>query len=326
MNGKVKSRFKAHHDLFMTLGRVLLKEHLMEFLGMESPDSAPTKIISTDDFDRGRRWMTQEEKSCILYSLVSKFLENFNYLDFDAYMGPSITSTSDSVYNYCSNLCHWFLQVLEMDDTAKAGDITRVIPNCMNAIPLFFSHSRLSKYFVENIDYILKCEFLLSPLQRLRVLEGSFVNLRGGANNNMEADLMQENSVRVVKNLIKQLGANKTTSAIDRTSAAAETIKAVTDGLDCFINSRTISSKHKIASSFNDEQILARSVRQLRPFRVEAGRNCVGFKAIHASPFERIDLLDFRQRVDQVVRRLTYDQAIVVDDDNDEDSSSSDED
>ena len=310
----------------MSLGKVLLKEHLLEFFGMEEDDSVPTKNISSNDFEKGRRWMTQEEKSSILHSLVSKFLQEFNFLEFDAYMGPSITSTSDAVYNYCTNMCHWYLQVLEMDDTAKAGDITRVVPNCMNAIPLFFSHSRLSKYFVENIDYILKCEFLLSPLQRLRVLEGSFVNLRGGANNNMEADLMQENSVRVVKNLIKQLGANKTTSAIDRTSAAAETIKAVTDGLDCFISSRKTSSKHKVSSSFNDEQLLAKSVRKLRPFRVKAGRKCEGFKDIPASPFSGIDLQDFRHRVDQVARRLTYDQAIDIDDNNDEERSSSDED
>ena len=310
----------------MTLGKALLKEHLMEFLGMVSEDSAPTKYISCNDYDRGRRWMTQEEKSVILQSLVGKFLDSNNFLEFDPYMGPSIISTSDELYNYCSNLCHWYLQVLEMDDTAKAGDITRVIPNCLNAIPLFFSHSRLSKYFVENIDYVLKCEFLLSPLQRMRVLEGSFVNLRGGANNNMESDLMQENTVRVMKNLIKQLGANKTKGAIDRTTAAAEAIKAVTDGLDCFISSRTSSSKHKVASSFDDEKVLARSLRKCRPFRMVAGRNCNGFKDIHASPLSKIDLQDFRNRVDQVVRRLTYGQAIVVDDERDEEESSSDED
>ena len=326
VNGKVKSRFKAHHDLFMTLGKTVLKEYLMEFFGMDTEDSVPTKHISSSELDRGKKWMTKEEKHVILQSLVAKFLDQNNFIEFDPYLGPSIISTSDGLYNYCCNLCHWYLQVLEMDDTAKAGDLTRVIPNCMNAIPLFFSHSRLSKYFVENIDYVLKCEFLLSPLQRLRVLEGSFVNLRGGANNNMESDLMQENTVRTMKHLIRQLGANKTQSAIDRTTAAAETIKAVTDGLDCFINCRKNSSKHKIASSFDDERTLAKSLRKCRPFRVVAGRNCDGFKDLHASPLTHIDLPDFRYRVDQVVRRLTYGQAIAVDDDRDEEDSHSDED
>lgn len=41
---------------------------------------------------------------------------------------------------------------------------------------ILFSHSRLSKYFVELIDFIMKAEYMLSPLQRIRVLEGAFTN------------------------------------------------------------------------------------------------------------------------------------------------------
>ena len=110
--------------------------------------------------------MTKEEKHVNMQSLVGKFLDQNNCIEFDPYLGPSVISTNDELYNYCCNLCHWYLQLLEMDDTDKAGDLTRVIPNCMNAIPLFCSHRRLSKCFVENIVYILKCEFLLSPFQR----------------------------------------------------------------------------------------------------------------------------------------------------------------
>ena len=61
-----------------------------------------------------------------------------------------------------------------------------------------------------------------------RVLEGSFVNLGGASESNMEADLMQENSVKVMRNLIKQLSANKTMSTIKRTTAASDTIKLIT--------------------------------------------------------------------------------------------------
>ena len=50
----------------------------------------------------------------------------------------------------------WYLQMLEMDDIARHGDIIRLILNCMSAIPFIFSHSRLSKYFVENIDFVPK--------------------------------------------------------------------------------------------------------------------------------------------------------------------------
>jgi hypothetical protein len=44
-------------------------------------------------------------------------------------------------------------------------------------------------------------------MMKLRVLEGSFVNVKGGKGNNVESDLHQEHAVRNQKILIKQLGA-----------------------------------------------------------------------------------------------------------------------
>lgn len=73
---------------------------------------------------------------------------------------------------------------------------------------------------VEHIDFVLKCEHLLSPLQRMRVLEGSFVNIYGGKGQNVESDLVQEHSVCNQKSLIKTLGANKTERAISRVTSA----------------------------------------------------------------------------------------------------------
>ena len=123
----------------MTLGKSVLKEYLMDFFCMDSEDSVPTKNSSCSEFERGKKWLTKEEKHVILQSLVGKFLDQYNFVEFDPYLGLSAISTSDELYNYCCNLCHWYLQLLEMDDTAKAGDLTRVIPNCLNSIPLFFS-------------------------------------------------------------------------------------------------------------------------------------------------------------------------------------------
>lgn len=93
--------------------------------------------------------------------------------------------------------------------TAKEGDLNRTILNCQYSLPFFFSHSKLSKYLVENINYVLKCKYLLSPLQKMRVLEGSYVNINGGQGQNVESDLTQEHSVCNQKMLIKSLGANK---------------------------------------------------------------------------------------------------------------------
>ena len=54
----------------------------------------------------------------------------------------------------------------------------------------------LSKYLVECINYIINVEYYLSPMMTLRVLEGSFVNVKGGKGNNVESDLLHEHAVR----------------------------------------------------------------------------------------------------------------------------------
>lgn len=119
-------------------------------------------------------------------------------------------------------LCHWYLHILELHDSAKEGYLNRTLLNCKNSIPFFYSHSRLSKYLVENVDYLLKTEKLLSPLQRIRVLEGSYVNSLCGHGNNVECDLVQEHSVCNQKALIKALGANKSEKFIYRMTASAD--------------------------------------------------------------------------------------------------------
>lgn len=90
-----------------------------------------------------------------------------------------------------------------MNDTAKEGDLNRGILNCQYSLSFFFSHSALSKYLVENIDYILKCDRMPSPLQRIRVLEGegSLTNTKSGIGKNIESDLVREHSVWSQKNI-----------------------------------------------------------------------------------------------------------------------------
>lgn len=108
-----------------------------------------------------------------------------------------------------------------MNDTAKEGDLNRGILNCQYSLPFFFSHSALSKYLVENIDYILKCDRMPSPLQRIRVLEGSLTNTKSGIGKNVESDLVQEHVFAAKKHIIKSIGANKTEQSISRVTRSA---------------------------------------------------------------------------------------------------------
>lgn len=55
------------------------------------------------------------------------------------YLEP-ILSVPDELYNYSLQLCHWYLQLLELSDTAKEGDMNRLILNCKYNLP-FFIHT-----------------------------------------------------------------------------------------------------------------------------------------------------------------------------------------
>jgi hypothetical protein len=46
------------------------------------------------------------------------------------------TPESDEVFNYSMQLCHWNLQILELHDTAKAGDLNCTFLNCKYSIPI----------------------------------------------------------------------------------------------------------------------------------------------------------------------------------------------
>lgn len=154
---------------------------------------------------------------------------------------------SDELFNYSRQLCHWYMHLVEMNDTAKEGDLNRAILNCQYSLPFFFSHSTLSKYLpnlVENIDYILKCEHLLSPLRRIRVLEGSFTNCRGGIGNNVESNLVQEHSVCIQKQLIESLGANKSEQSISRVTRSADAINEICSNFDASILLKPKSGRH----------------------------------------------------------------------------------
>ncbi|XP_061184764.1 uncharacterized protein LOC133192771 [Saccostrea echinata] len=67
----------------------------------------------------------------------------------------------DDLHNYVMNYLQWYFVVLQFQDTIHEGDITRTNIILKTMIPFFYSHSALSKYFTECIDYILKTEITL---------------------------------------------------------------------------------------------------------------------------------------------------------------------
>ncbi|VDI22228.1 Hypothetical predicted protein [Mytilus galloprovincialis] len=211
-----------------------------------------------------------------------------------------------------------------LEDTAKEGNLSMVLPNLKVCIPIFYQHSCLSKYMVECIDYLMKVNYYMSPIDSLRILEGSFVNLRGGVGNNVEADLVQEHSVRNQKDLIRGLGANKTENAISSVTAAAPIITSICRNFDSQHDITKKGNRHTKHISEEDVNILKKSLRKLRPFKVTTGRKCRSFNHITNSPAGRVDVNKMEIDINRIVERLG--RGLAQNDDNEDEDDDDDDD
>ena len=209
---------------------------------------------------------------------------------------------TDEVFEYCCTLCHWAVQIMNMSDTANEGDITRILPNMMANIPLFYSHSHLSKYFVECIQYILTVK-QSSPHMASRILEGSFVNTRGGPGNSCESDLKTEHNVANRKKMIHMLGANKSDAAIARVTNAADTVADIMSKFDRGVDYGEDRGRHTSALNEQQENTIRDTLRELKPFSKQPGRKCGGYAGIKGV-YEKINKQKFSEHFNRTVQRL----------------------
>ena len=191
----------------------------------------------------------------------------------------------DDLYNYVLQFMQWYLFILSVKDTVREGVIYRNNVNLKFCIPLFFSHSARSKYFIECIDYILKTEALLSEKMALKVRCASFVNPKGRQGKNKAADLQKENQVLVLKELIRGLGSNKTEHAIITLSKAAPVIEDIVHNFDQMVNVKNKQSSHKKKSFEEDVRVILRELIKLDPWTENDGPALTNFEGISKTPF-----------------------------------------
>lgn len=288
MTGKVKGKFEAHENflevvatgLFVELGR-------QHFSGEDNP-LEESKVEGIQAEARLAYVLLHLAEVLKLHGIVP-----FGY---DGLIDITQLSTcsEDFSYNYFVNLAVWLMQLLHMKDTVKEGDTERLMLNCKAVVPFFYSHSKLSKYFIENVDFVTKVNFLLSPLQRLRTLEGAFVNTSGERGKNIETDLAQENEVRRRKDLIKLLGANKTETSILRITNASTSLNEVATNFDNSLSVPKGSSWHTRRSRDEDFQSAITTFSQVEPFKhMPCRKPASGLPKMPISLLQKIDKVAF---------------------------------
>ena len=328
VTGKVKSNYQAHENLLLTVGQGIMVEQALELFKMDDSSCTP---IFPDGIDAPADDATKEEKIASYDKIMRFFINNCGYGDIQFQLDhkprvpqsyivkvngngqlvatPHMTGF-DMVEVYSTNICHWTLHLMQLNDTAKEGDVIRLIPNLKHVIPFFYSASHLSKYMIEATDFILKASKLSSPRSSMRVLEGAFVNPVGGAGKNIEADLKQEHKVRVTKDAIQSLGANKSEKAVMRITRAVDSIDQCCTNFDEKCDIAVKGGKHTKKSTEADKDKVQKILRQLRPFKITPGRKCTGFKyeSLKHSPVSSLKPEDLHTSLEALVKRLSRGQ------------------
>ena len=351
------SRYKEHEDFIQTVGRCLLREGFLEFSGMETTDSDPTRFILPENIEKAhletrRKWFNasvhkfvedltnrfvcddqvqmqtaskKQKKETVVVRLTHEgktYLVSFllcqagqsvliSLPGVPGFQTVKVPGTSvstlptlkqDSVENYSKQLCQWILLLLSFKDAIKMGDLTRTNIHLKMLIPFFYSHSKLSKYYEDCLDYILKTEILLTSRLAMRVRAASFVNPTGGSGRNKEHDKETELQVQRIKKVIKGLISQKSESNMVAVDKVAPVLVGISENFAEQVGKPEKHRKRKHRTAELDEKELGNYMRNLRPFK-NKNRNMASFTG-SSNPFDKIVALEFKEYTLSVIERL----------------------
>jgi hypothetical protein len=203
--------------------------------------------------------------------------------------------SEDGIWCHGVNVIRTFLVLADMKDAVADGNGEHMSILRKQMLLHFFSNPGFNEYSIEMLINILQCDVLLSEAEAFRCKWAATVNWKGGAGNNIEIDLFQENRNAQMKKLIRSMGANKTEKAITRASKASGGVSKVIESFDGQVGMVKKSSAHSHRSSSDDEKIISKDLRALRPFRKEDGRRYESFSDISCNPIHSFDKEKFRE-------------------------------
>ena len=184
-------------------------------------------------------------------SVLDKFVDQFlinspndNDDDNDDDDEESSPTNNDFVTNYSLCLLKYYFIFLDFKDAVKEGNGETIAILHKQLVPHFKALPGFNNYAIEMLISVVQNSVFLSDAEAHQCIWASTVNCRGGARNNIEIDLLQENRNKSLKKSIKAMGANKTDNAIDRSSYASGGEDKIAENFDVQIQRETQSSSH----------------------------------------------------------------------------------
>ena len=272
-------------QLFYSVGFCFVIEALLEFFQMEDTKQKPT--VNGPHSVHG----DTEELQSYINNILDKFLDEYVFVE----SGDEKAGSEDGIWCYGANIICTFLVLADMKDAVATGNGEHMSTMRKQMLLHFFSNPGFNEFSIEMLINILQCNVLLSEAEAFRCKWAATVNWKGGAGKNIEIDLFQENRNAEMKKLIKSMGANKTEKAITRASKASGGVSKVVEAFEGQVGMVKKSSAHSHRSSSDDEKLISKDLRALRPFRREDGRKFESFPDISCNPMHSFDKDKFRE-------------------------------
>lgn len=215
----------------------------------------------------------KKELQRVCNKIVTKFV-SFRFHQFSD--KNTSQNKQDNIFNYASNLLGIGLFYWEFCDAIREGDGNRVLRCWRYMLPMFINTGR-KNYSLEALNMLMQHDISLPPRQATQLLYSRFINTQGLPGRNIPADLHMEHLNRIVKDSVRDLGSNKTQSAIQRVGRALGTIVPVIECFDSDNSVAKISGKHSRASADKDISIVVRILKQSDIFQATPGRKHKSF-------------------------------------------------
>jgi len=119
----------------------------------------------------------------------------------------------------------------EFRDAWAEGDGECVF-RCWRLMLPHFKTAGRTKYSLEALRIQFQVKSILSPQLAHQVMWDRFVNTRGGMGNNIPCDLYNEHVVKLIKNIITNMGVNLTEKALQRAARSVSTMNTLCQQFD----------------------------------------------------------------------------------------------
>ncbi len=190
------------------------------------------------------------------------------------------TSPTDHVQEYAKEALTLGLFQMEFHDAIREGDGLRVL-RCWKFLVLFFKATRHPNYALEALTLLAQYYYLLPPHLSQQLIWTRFVNTHGKRGYNVSADLHMVHLNRTCKDVLANLGDNKTPNAIMRAGKVAGTISELLTNFDSVNGIDHGSGMHTHRSQDEDlKKFLAEIHGNLSIFSHTAGRKHAGFPSL----------------------------------------------